>query len=105
MAPEPYPTDLKHRYSRDMFDFLCPEVVPGPGTRLVSRLLVETNSFEQAVGKPLKPTGQPESGAWGFFEQGIILGAIVYILPAMGAMAFGLGYAVWKGLCTWKRMK
>jgi hypothetical protein len=105
MAPKDYPTNLSNRYAREMFELPSPEAVPGPRTRFVSRLLVEADALDQVAQRPLKPTGQPESGAWGFFEQGIVLGAIMYILPVMGVVTAGLGYAGWTGYCTWRTLR
>ncbi|KAJ0104002.1 hypothetical protein J7T55_009666 [Diaporthe amygdali] len=97
MAPKDYPTSLRTRYTREMFELPSPEVVPGPRSHLISSLLDKADSFDQVAQKPLKPTDQLPSGAWGFFEQGIILGAIVYILPTVGLMTYGLGYVGWIG--------
>lgn len=88
-----------------MFELPSPEAVVGPKSHLISHLLEKADSFDQVARRPLKPTGQPESGAWGFFEQGIILGAMVYILPVMGMMTFGVGYAGWTGLNTWRALR
>lgn len=97
MVPKGYPTNLRTRYTCEMFELPSPEVVPGPMSHLVSSLLEKADSFDQVAQKPLKPTDQLPSGAWGFFEQGIILGAIVYILPTVGIMTYGLGYVGWIG--------
>lgn len=105
MAPKDYSTNLRTRYTREMFELPSPEIVPGPRSHCVSRLLEKAGSFDQVAQKPLKSTGQPASGAWGFFEQGIILGAIVYILPVVGAMAFGVGYVGWTGYSTWRMFR
>lgn len=102
MTPKDYSTSLRTRYTREMFELPSPETVIGPRSHFVSRLLEKAGSFDQVAQKPLKSTGQPESGAWGFFEQGIILGAVVYILPVVGAMTFGVGYAGWTSYCTWR---
>ena len=47
--------------------------------------------------KPLRPIDQPPSGAWGFFEQGMVLGALVYLLPIVGMTVGGTVFAIWKG--------
>lgn len=105
MVPKDYSTNLRTRYKREMFELPSPEIVPGPNSHLVSHLLDKVDLFDQVAQKSLKPTGQPESGAWGFFEQGIILGATVYILPVLGAMLFGVGYAGWTGYCGWRNSR
>lgn len=105
MIPKDYSINLRTRYTREMLELPSPETVPGPRSHFVSRLLEKAGSFHQVAQKPLKSTGQPASGAWGFFEQGIILGAIVYILPVVGAMTFGVGYAGWTGYCTWMKSR
>ncbi|EOA89727.1 uncharacterized protein SETTUDRAFT_57859, partial [Exserohilum turcica Et28A] len=76
-----YPTDLKWRYTRAMFEMPSPQVMPPPKPHMVSTVFQEADHIDQIAQRPLKPTGQPVAGAWGFFEQGIWLGALVYVLP------------------------
>jgi hypothetical protein len=46
-------------------------------------------NLQMAVA-PLTPTGQPFGGGIGFFEQGIITGLVVFVLPVfIGAIAAG----------------
>lgn len=70
-----------------MFEEPSPQIVPGdkrPGKKChpVSVLFPKVNpKLIEAPSEPLKPTGQGRPGAWGFFEQGLLLGATVYLLP------------------------
>lgn len=96
MAPRDYPTNLRIRYTREMFELPSPEIMPGSSSHFVSRLVETADSLDRASQADLKTTGQPESGAWGFFEQGIVLGLIVYILPMVG-VTVGVASAGWMG--------
>lgn len=71
--------------------------MPPPKPHMVSTVFQEADHIDQIAQRPLKPTGQPVAGAWGFFEQGIWLGALVYVLPLISLSTFGVGYAAWKG--------
>lgn len=54
---------------------------------LVQRLRKEVDS-------PLRPTGQGPGTAVGFFEQGIIVGAVFIVFPIVSLV----GYASWCGV-------
>ncbi|PSN64645.1 hypothetical protein BS50DRAFT_557292 [Corynespora cassiicola Philippines] len=97
MAPPQYPANLRMRYTRDMFEEPSPQVVPGSRSHPVSTIFGKASFLVDLAQRPLKPTGQPPSGAWGFFEQGIIIGAIVYLLPMVGAVTCGIAYTGWTG--------
>lgn len=47
---------------------------------------------------PLKPTGQPSGTSFGFFDQGILTGAIFLVLPAIASFSF-LSYVAACHLC------
>lgn len=70
----------------------------GPRSHLMSTIFKKAAFIDKVAQRPLKPTGQAPSGAWGFFEQGIIIGALVYLLPIVGISTAGIGLAFWKGL-------
>ncbi|KAH7384682.1 hypothetical protein BKA66DRAFT_388391, partial [Pyrenochaeta sp. MPI-SDFR-AT-0127] len=80
-APLDFPTNLRVRYTRDMFEVPSPQVVPGVRSHFASTIFKKANFIDAVARKPLKPTGQPPSGAWGFFEQGMVIGAFFYLLP------------------------
>ncbi len=80
-----------------MFEMPSPQIVASPKSHPVSTILQKADFIDKIAQKPLKPTGQALSGAWGFFEQGIVLGALVYLLPIVSVSTFGVGYAAWKG--------
>ncbi|KAL3464458.1 hypothetical protein BJX64DRAFT_286268, partial [Aspergillus heterothallicus] len=95
--PEGYPVQLDLRYTRKMFERPSPEIVPGERFHPISRTIFYGESpvgakMLAALSKPLKPTGQAPAGAWGFFDQGVILGAAVYLLPMTVACVAGAAY-------------
>ena len=44
--------------------------------------------------QPLKPTGQPKEGQGNFFKQGLIVGAVFYLLPAFAVATGGTAAAI-----------
>ncbi|KAF3384695.1 hypothetical protein F1880_002082 [Penicillium rolfsii] len=93
--PAHYPVQLDLRFTRDMFEEPSPEFVPGERFHPISKSIFYGESpfgakMIEAMSKPLRPTGQPRSGAWGFFDQGVILGAVVYLLPVALASVGGI---------------
>ncbi|KAK5064587.1 hypothetical protein LTR84_000420 [Exophiala bonariae] len=98
-TPIGYPVSLRTRYSASMFEYPSPQFAVGPRSHLASRILAGPTKSAWLMGiaqKPLKPTGQPPPGAWGFFEQGMVIGALVYLLPILSVSLFGAGYAsIW----------
>lgn len=97
MVPSDYAIDLRVRYAREMFELPSPQVIPGPRSHPISSILKKADYIDSLSRKPLKPTGQPPSGAWGFFEQGIVLGFVFYVLPITTLTLSGAGYVAWKG--------
>ncbi len=92
-----YPVQLDLRFTREMFEQSSPEIAPGERFHSISRTVSYGGSavgakMLAALSKPLKPTGQAPAGAWGFFDQGIILGAVVYLLPLAAASVAGAAY-------------
>ncbi|OJJ08336.1 hypothetical protein ASPVEDRAFT_89562 [Aspergillus versicolor CBS 583.65] len=95
--PVGYPVQLDLRFTRDMFEHPSPEIAPGERFHAISWTLFYGESPVGAkmlatMSKPLNPTGQAPAGAWGFFDQGIILGAVVYLLPLVAASVAGTAY-------------
>lgn len=43
----------------------------------------------QSSLRPLKPTGQPKPGSMNFFAQGLLVGAVFYLLPIVAVAAGG----------------
>jgi hypothetical protein len=80
-----------------MFEEPSPEIVPGERFHPISNTVSYGESpvgsrLLAAMSKPLKPTGQAPAGAWGFFDQAVILGAIVYLIPLTVASVAGAAY-------------
>ncbi|KAL4861942.1 hypothetical protein BDV12DRAFT_190747 [Aspergillus spectabilis] len=95
--PEGYPLQLDLRYTREMFEEPSPEIVPGERFHPISKTVSYGESpvggrLLAAMSKPLRPTGQAPAGAWGFFDQGVILGAVVYLIPLTVASVAGAAY-------------
>ncbi|KAL4863663.1 hypothetical protein BDV12DRAFT_189501 [Aspergillus spectabilis] len=93
--PVNYPVQLDLRFTRDMFEEPTPEIVPGERFYPISKSIFYGESpvgakMIEAMSKPLKPTGQTPAGAWGFFDQAVILGAAVYLLPLAVASVGGV---------------
>lgn len=90
-----------------MFEEPSPEIVPGlrfhPISRTVRYLRATSGpKLLATMSQPPKPTGQADSGAWGFFEQAVILGATVYLLPVVAGCAAGIVYT---GFLTFGRLR
>ncbi|KAH7125486.1 hypothetical protein B0J11DRAFT_580030 [Dendryphion nanum] len=98
-TPFDYPINLQQRYTHDMFEIPSPQIVPSARSHLTSTILKKASFIDSIARKPLKDMGQPPSGAWGFFEQGIVIGAFTYLLPMIGITITGFGYVLWK--CYW----
>lgn len=59
--------------------------------------------LRNAAVEPLPKTGQPPGHAIGFFEQGILLGAGLFlsvVVPAMGYGWYVLGRFAWKSIMS-----
>ncbi|KAJ0116118.1 ldehyde dehydrogenase [Diaporthe amygdali] len=103
-APTAHAPDFQHRYSRDMFSVARPQFVQKPpaALRKADELLsggpnkggVTASALREAATQPLAPVKQSSNKAIGFFEQGILTGAALYlsiILPAVGYSTYFLG--------------
>ena len=71
-------------------------VVASPSSSASAHIL----SYEESL-QPLKPTGQPlYVTPLGFFEQGIVTGLTVFVLPTViGAVVA----SIWAGRAAWQR--
>lgn len=100
-----------HKYSTEMFSSERPQIVLSPSSDvLVIEKLFEgvqqSESREVSLRKirsnavePLPKTGQPKGHAIGFFEQGILLGAGLFLsvfVPAVGYGSWVLGRHLWR---------
>lgn len=101
-SPVDYPINLRMRYPRAMFEVPSPQVVPGPRSHLISSIVKKAAFIDALSRKPLKPTGQPKAGAWGFFEQGMVIGLFTYLLPIAFTVLGGTWWMVYKG---WQKVK
>lgn len=103
-APTTHTPDFHHRYSRDMFSVARPQFVRDPPGVLqkADELLsggpnkggVTASALREAATRPLAPVKQSSNKAVGFFEQGILTGAALYlsiILPVVGYSTYFLG--------------
>ena len=94
------------RYTRAMFEIPSPQYMrPLTGNTMCATALLGMNptheeSFYLEALKPLKPTGQRQSGDKNFFVQAISLAAVVYVLPVLGVSLSG---AVWMGIKFYTR--
>lgn len=50
--------------------------------------------LQAEAGRPLRPTGQGPGTAIGFFEQGIMVGAVFIVLPVISLIGYGSWYAI-----------
>ncbi|ROV87691.1 hypothetical protein VMCG_10574 [Cytospora schulzeri] len=101
-APTTHQPDFLYRYSRDMFSAARPQFVEKPpaGFQKAEELLsgsskkVTTSTLRESAVKPLPPTKQSDNKAIGFFEQGIVTGASIFlsiVLPVVGYSTYLLG--------------
>ncbi|KAF2014098.1 hypothetical protein BU24DRAFT_481469 [Aaosphaeria arxii CBS 175.79] len=95
-TPFDYAINLHQRYTRDMFEFPSPQIVPSKRSHLTSTIFTKASFIDSVAREALKDIRQPKSGAWGFFEQGIVIGAFVYLLPMFSITITGVGYGVWR---------
>ncbi len=68
-----------------MFETASPQFVPRRGKEEEMQGL----QLLEKASAPLKPTGQPEGGATGFFDVAVGIGALVYLLPSV-ALTLGV---------------
>lgn len=52
--------------------------------------------------RPLKPTGQPKEGDGNFFEQGMLTGLILFVLPLVTGTLLGTSYLTLKLYRRWR---
>jgi hypothetical protein len=75
-----------------MFEIASPQFVSGPGRDEE----IKGSQLLEKASAPLKPTGQPEGGAMGFFDVAVGIGALVYLLPSMAVTLGAVGVATYK---------
>lgn len=103
-APTAHAPDFEHRYNRDMFSVARPQFVQKPAAALhkADELLsggptkggLTAAALREAATMPLAPVKQSSNKGIGFFEQGILTGAALYlsiILPVVGYSTYILG--------------
>ena len=83
------------RYRREMFETPSPQYIVKAARHGSDAAVAE--KFLSAACQPLKPMGQAKPGQSDFFMVGFVLGAAVYILPAIAVGIGGFGWAVSKG--------
>ncbi|ESZ93897.1 hypothetical protein SBOR_5718 [Sclerotinia borealis F-4128] len=100
----PLPTPAFHKYSVEMFSSVCPQYILPPsedllildefvgGRESISKEAL-LKKMQRVATKKLPETGQGLGHAIGFFEQGIWLGAALFLSVVIPA----LGYASWVG--------
>ncbi|KAE8453262.1 hypothetical protein EG329_011329 [Mollisiaceae sp. DMI_Dod_QoI] len=97
---------ISHKYSLEMFSSSKPEYISSPSEELQALEQVLSGDDEmllRAIRKkavePLPKTGQPLGHAVGFFEQGIFLGAGLFLTVFIPSVAYGswvLGRGAWR---------
>ncbi|KAK0115742.1 hypothetical protein ONS95_000002 [Cadophora gregata] len=100
-----------HKYNTDMFSSERPEFISSPAKELLTLEGIlggagDTGRGEELVRElrknavePLPKTGQPLGHAVGFFEQGIFLGAGLFLSLVIPTLAYGswvLGKGAWR---------
>jgi len=75
-----------------MFEIASPQFVSSPDKGEEAK---GSQLLEKACA-PLKPTGQPEGGAMGFFDVAVGIGALVYLLPSVALTIGVVGVATYK---------
>lgn len=82
-----------------MFEHPSPQFVSSPEKEERK----EPAQLLEDARRPLKPTGQPEGGAMGFFDVAVGIGALVYLLPGVALTFAVVGVAAYKtyGALRW----
>lgn len=97
--PAGFKTSTSLRYTREMFETPRPERVDDNSVRLSSQLWShikdgKARGILSKACRPLKPTGQGKAGAMDFFLQGMILNAVVCVLPLAALSIAGAVHGV-----------
>ncbi|KAK6373851.1 hypothetical protein LTS17_007820 [Exophiala oligosperma] len=108
-APIGHPVSPESLYTRAMIESPSPQFVhPKEDGLMLADLLTGDSSrrsldrLYQSSLRPLKSTGQPNPGSMNFFTQGLLVGAVFYLLPIV-AVAAGGSVVLMKHL--WKSKK
>lgn len=57
--------------------------------------------LQAEAARPLRPTGQGPGTAIGFFEQGILVGAVFIVLPVISLVGYGSWYTIRSAIWKW----
>jgi hypothetical protein len=110
-APLGYTSEFSYRYNTAMFSSPRPQYVTPPSAELTKAGdalgQFTTSTSQQQYMRELRkvaldalpPTGQPKGHAIGFFDQGILIGAGIFltvVLPSVGYGAWFLGRMGWR---------
>ncbi|KAG8159435.1 hypothetical protein KVR01_011096 [Diaporthe batatas] len=107
-APTAHAPEFEHRYSRDMFSVARPQFVRKPAAALhkADELLsggpnkggVTAAALREAATKPLAPVKQSSNKGVGFFEQGLLTGAALYLSVILPVVGYSTYFLVRKGV-------
>ena len=116
--PAGYAVSLSTRYTREMFERSSPQFVCNQTIKPYSGITSQIDDFplQQLSGdkkpleslrvgaiKPLPDTGHSAGGQIGFFEQAILWGGALTIVPALTAVLGGAGYGAFQGYKYFRR--
>ena len=104
-APQGFPTATHPRFSIEMFSLSRPEQISiSPRNAFLAEVLDRNEELGRVVGKgrtekspldvSLKPTNEPEGGAIGFFEQGILVGGSILLTTVGTAIYLATSYGL-----------
>ena len=104
-APEGFPTAPHPRFNIDMFSMPRPEQITiSPRSALLAEVIDRNEEPAKVVGKgkiekallnvSLKPMNEPEGGAIGFFEQGILVGGSILLTTVGTVIYLGTSYGL-----------
>ncbi|KAL3440791.1 hypothetical protein BJX65DRAFT_316136 [Aspergillus insuetus] len=103
---QPSPSPIL-RYSTEMLSRPRPEYIRE--TNKSNMNVQELKELDRAAldrlqveaARPLRPTGQGPGTAIGFFEQGILVGAVFIVLPVISFIGYGSWYTI-RSAISWK---
>ncbi|KAL3464903.1 hypothetical protein BJX64DRAFT_298019 [Aspergillus heterothallicus] len=103
---QPSPSPIL-RYSTEMLSRPRPEYIQeAKGFTMSVQELKELDRaaldrLQVEAARPLRPTGQGPGTAIGFFEQGILVGAVFIVLPVISFIGYGSWYTI-RSAISWK---
>jgi len=111
-ASTAYPPAFQHRYSKELFTVSRPQYIQlSPDSLILGLALaaggskapdaytgvgVSTSSIRKLAMVKLPPLKQPAGAAMGFFEQGLVGGAVT-LLVVLVAVGYGIWIYAWTG--------